>query len=333
MAERRPLRVPAERADAASRRRLSRRDMRELASLTANLSLAGARAFERYVVVVHLSAVPAEPAEERPAGAPAPTGAADGGEHGKPARQVPPRTARQQRRFERGQRRKEQRRNGNNTNSLESTQSCSQEVAAGEPTDAASGRRVASSACAISEAVTTEGRSSADAASAGSAEQQQQLQHQHTACTSMLPRAVQLNQQQKRDVSVDGKRGPSTPSGESGSSPSRPVSKRAHVAKALVHDFGSDPCSDSVTGRKPELLGSALNSKAELSSSACCSQDLESDSDRAMDSGDEYQRILDAMKAASEGNEEAHSFLFQLYHSDQMPPELKRLMEELIDNG
>ena len=52
-----------------------------------------------------------------------------------------------------------------------------------------------------------------------------------------------------------------------------------------------------------------------------------------MDLGDEYQRILDAMKDASEGNEEAHSFLFQLYHSDQMPPELKRLMEELIDNG
>ena len=50
-------------------------------------------------------------------------------------------------------------------------------------------------------------------------------------------------------------------------------------------------------------------------------------------SWDEYQRILDAMKAASEGNEEAHSFLFQRYHSDQMPPDLKRLMEELIDNG
>ena len=49
--------------------------------------------------------------------------------------------------------------------------------------------------------------------------------------------------------------------------------------------------------------------------------------------GDKYKRILAAMKAASEGNEEAHSFLFQLYHSDQMPPELKSLMEELIDNG
>ena len=142
---------------------------------------------------------------------------------------------------------------------------------------------------------------------------------------------------------MDGKRGPSTPSGESSSSPSRPEPKRAHVAKALVHELGSDPCSDSVTGRKPELLGSALDSKAlpEPSNSVCCSQNLESDSDREMDlsdSGDEYQRILGAMKAASEGNEEAHSFLFQLYHSNpyhsnQMPPVLKNLMEELIDNG
>ena len=45
-----------------------------------------------------------------------------------------------------------------------------------------------------------------------------------------------------------------------------------------------------------------------------------------------YKRTSAAMKAASEGNEKAHSFLFQLYHRDQMPPELKRLMEELIDD-
>ena len=64
------------------------RDMRELASLTANLSLAGARAFERYGVLVHLPAASAEPAEERPAGAPAPPGAADDGEHGQQARQT-----------------------------------------------------------------------------------------------------------------------------------------------------------------------------------------------------------------------------------------------------
>ena len=62
----------------------------------------------------------------------------------------------------------------------------------------------------------------------------------------------------------------------------------------------------------------------ELSNSVCCSLDLKSDPDREMDSsdsGDEYQRILGAMKAESEGNEEAHSFLFQLYYSDQMPPD------------
>uniref|UniRef100_A0A7S2BV07 Uncharacterized protein n=1 Tax=Haptolina brevifila TaxID=156173 RepID=A0A7S2BV07_9EUKA len=231
MAERRQLRVPTVRADAASWRRLSRRDMRDLASLTANLSLAGARAFERYGVLVHLPAAPAEPAYERPAGAPAPSGAAKGGKHGQQARQAPPRTGRQQRRFERGQRRKEQHQNGKNTNPLESTQGCTQEVVAGEPTEEAYRRRIAFSVCAITEAVTTEGRSSAVTASAGRAEQQQQLQHQHTACTSMLPRAVQLNQQQKRDVSMNGKRGPSTPSGESVTSPSRPVSKRAGVAK------------------------------------------------------------------------------------------------------
>ena len=43
---------------------------------------------------------------------------------------------------------------------------------------------------------------------------------------------------------------------------------------------------------------------------------FQSNSDQEMDSsdsGDEYQRILGAMEAASEGNEEAHSFLFNPY--------------------
>ena len=65
--------------------------MCELVSPTANLSLAGARAFERYhVEVVHLTAALAESVDGRPADALAPPGAADGGQS---ARQAPPRTA------------------------------------------------------------------------------------------------------------------------------------------------------------------------------------------------------------------------------------------------
>ena len=49
----------------------------------------------------------------------------------------------------------------------------------------------------------------------------------------------------------------------------------------------------------------------------------------------EHQRILDAMKAASEGNEGAQNFLFELYQKNEIPPVLKRLMEEdfMNDNG
>ena len=44
---------------------------------------------------------------------------------------------------------------------------------------------------------------------------------------------------------------------------------------------------------------------------------------------------MDAMKAASEGNEGAQNFLFELYQKNEIPPVLKRLMEEdfMNDNG
>ena len=95
-------------------------------------------------------------------------------------------------------------------------------------------------------------------------------------------------------------------------------------------------------------MSSALDSKGlpEHSNSVRCSQDLESGEDSEnseMDPGEpcidrmpsEHQRILDAMKAASEGNEGAQSFLFELYQKNEIPPVLKRLMEEefMDDNG
>mmetsp|Transcript_16536 Transcript_16536/g.33243 ORF Transcript_16536/g.33243 Transcript_16536/m.33243 type:complete len:153 (-) Transcript_16536:340-798(-) len=110
------LRAPEQRGSAASRRHLSRRDMRELVSITANLSLAEARAFERFRVTVHLDANPVDPAAGRPAGIPDLSGTAGGGTHGQPARHEQPRTARQQHRFERGQQRREQRKQSRNSN-------------------------------------------------------------------------------------------------------------------------------------------------------------------------------------------------------------------------
>ena len=126
----------------------------------------------------------------------------------------------------------------------------------------------------------------------------------------MVHQAVQLQKQQKRGVGVHGERGPSTPIGESEASPSRPVPKRAHVAKSLMHVLGSGPCSDSVTGRKPESGSSTLDSKEsiERANSIRGPQNIESDEDSEMsDQGDdpppEYQRIMAAIQAASQGND------------------------------
>ena len=89
-------------ASTAFTRRLSGRDVRELERLTAALRVAGAQSFERHGVVVHCAPQIQQPVQGRPPGVQAePEGGANGA-HGDPAHQQQPRTARQQRRHERG---------------------------------------------------------------------------------------------------------------------------------------------------------------------------------------------------------------------------------------
>jgi len=92
------------RAAAAFHQRLSRRDVRDLAHLTSTLKAAGALAFERHGVVVHLARPISIVDFERTVGVPAARGAevpAADGECVRPAQVLTPR---QQKRRERGQR-------------------------------------------------------------------------------------------------------------------------------------------------------------------------------------------------------------------------------------
>ena len=114
-------RPDSRRGAAAFNRRLSRRDVRELAHLTAALKAAGAPAFERYGVVVHLVHPLSVVEFERPVVAQAAQGVpppvADG-ECVRPARELTPR---QRRRRERGQQLAQQRKHRQLTGSSSSS--------------------------------------------------------------------------------------------------------------------------------------------------------------------------------------------------------------------
>ena len=87
------------RGDAASTRRLSGRDVRELARLTAELKVSGATGFERRGVVVHLMHQNPAAQQERVAGQQEQPGGADSGVREQSARLGSARSPRQQRRY------------------------------------------------------------------------------------------------------------------------------------------------------------------------------------------------------------------------------------------
>ena len=169
---------------AASTRRLSKRDLRELVRLTHAMQVTAAPAFERYGVTVHLPHSVQQGEPWRSSHAQQPTAAAGAGRQAGEAPLHASRTPRQQRRYGRGQRAAQQRRNAKKAPSLEENLS--------SPNPLASGERSAEASTVFDRSVpdvalsheTRKDVASADGWSAG-AQQQQQLSQQPTACPNM----------------------------------------------------------------------------------------------------------------------------------------------------
>jgi hypothetical protein len=323
----------ARRSGTAFRRRLGERDVRELAGLAAALKIAGATSFERCGVKVHLVHHSQLLAQERPHGDQAqPEGAGDGA-HGNPAREGVRRTPRQQKRFERGQERAKQRsKQGRGTLSAPDLGSANQPRSE-ERAEGAFGRRTESNAAfsGAVQAVTT--TAAADAASAGNASQSVQQQLSKADKLSLVPRAVQLKQQQMLDQAV-GKRGsPATPTKQTAvaaqSSPDsaqRPGPKRRMVP---VRDASGAPSQK--TGRARQCLADphVESSKEVVMVSVESSSDSEPNSDSEDDSPD-IRTLKTALHAARNGSEPAMDFLMTMRMQGRLPPDLAASWDRMV---
>jgi hypothetical protein len=320
----------ARRATTAFLRRLSERDVRDLARITAALSVAGGKAFERHGVMVHLVHPSQLPAQRRPQGAPLPPGVAGDRARDNPARNEAGRTARQQKRFERGQERAQQRQKQGRSTLSSSDLGSANELRSEERAEGAYGRRRESNLPFAEAAETPEAVAAPDNVSAGNPEQQQLSKADKL---SLVPRAVQLKQQQMLDQAV-GKRGsPATPTKQTAvaaqSSPDsaqRPGPKRRMVP---VRDASGAPSQK--TGRARQCLADphVESSKEVVMVSVESSSDSEPNSDSEDDSPD-IRTLKTALHAARNGSEPAMDFLMTMRMQGRLPPDLAASWDRMV---
>ena len=313
---------------AASHRRLSDRDLHDLQRLTVALKAAGAPAFERFGVVVHL--VHKTVGLSRRQGAektPQPPGGGDGRQQNSAPGPLA-RSPRRQRRFDRGQRlaaqRKHSRKSPAHVVGRPAEQPCSGLQPAGMST------------AQVNDVPSVAATASADAAIAALPAQEllhpQQLQQHPGSGESMVLGLAQPLQAVREKRSA-----PSTPprvhverahAEESGSPESVvPLPKRAHASSSSL-----DPPPSCVGVRNPsptkELKGIPINNpyseESDLDSTERLFSDWISEPDRP---------IFAALKAAARGDSNAQSFLMDKYTKGELSPTMREMMEGMIEKG
>ena len=319
----------------AFRRRLSERDLLDLQRLTIALKHAGASAFERFGVTVHLVHQPEGLPKRRQAdGEPLPAGGGDERQD-QPAHEPSARSPRRQRRYERGQQRAMQR-TGCNKPSPDPQGRVAEAPPSGEPPGEATTQHVDTASSAAAKATPIAAVTAAPAQPL--LQPQQQQQHYSSGESNVLGLAQPLQAvREKRSA-------PSTPprvTGEhvhaevSGSPESVvPLSKRAHASSSSL-----DPPPSCVGTRNPsptkefdknpyQQPGVNLLRKHHSNES-----DSEDDEPRYLSAliSDSDRPIYAALKAASLGNQSAQLFLMEKYSKGELSPPMREMMEAMTE--
>ena len=316
---------------AAFRRRLSERDLLQLQRLTVALKHAGATAFERCGVTVHLEHPPGLSRRRLAKNSLPPVG--DGSRRqDPPASSLPTRSPRRQRRFERGQRFAVQRKERDNPNPQGMSGQDAGECSPAEPPAGASIGIVdtASNVAAMAPANAT-----ITAAPAQPLLHSQQLQQHLSSGESTV-----LGLEQPSQAVREKRSAPSTPprvhgermyAADSGSPESVvPRPKRALVAssspappKRVVEESLSTTELKGIPFNNPGVNLLELDSdESDSEDNENIISDLISESDRP---------IYAALKAASLGDLSAQNFLMSKYNRGELSPPMREMMQAMTE--